>query len=100
MGADCIANNLHFHLIYAENLFKDQIAGGNEDDPLGQMFPIEQASKKLFFRTSLQHKNKDEINMYNCAVRFGQLGDDWPLKVLVLSPDIDGENPDASLEDA
>lgn len=23
MGADCIANNLHFHLIYADQMFKD-----------------------------------------------------------------------------
>lgn len=71
MGADCIANNLHFHLMYADEMFKKLLADGNEEDPKGQMFPIEMASKKLFFRTSLQHRNKEEINMYNCAVRFG-----------------------------
>lgn len=43
--------------------------------------------------------------MYNCAVRFGELGEDWPLKVLVLSPDIDADQnqdgqPAATLEDA
>jgi hypothetical protein len=53
------------------------------------MYPIEIVPKKLFFRTTLMHKNKEEINMYNCAVRFGELGDEWPLKTLVLSPDID-----------
>lgn len=64
------------------------------------MFPIEASAKKLFFRTNLQHKNKEEINMYNCAVRFGELTDEWPVKCLILSPDIDEGNEDASLEDA
>ena len=63
------------------------------------MFPIESAPKKLFYRTSLKHKNKEEISMYTCAVRFGEITG-WPLKTLVLSPDIDESNPDASLEDA
>ena len=65
-----------------------------------EVFPIENAGKSLFYRTSLQHKNKDEINMYSCAVRFGELDKSWPLKTLVLSPDIDEQNEDASLEDA
>ena len=86
MGADCIANNLHFHLVYADQMFQAQL--GQEK---GEVFPIEHAQKSLFFRTTLQHKNKDEINMYSCAVRFGQLGPDWPLKTLVLSPDIDDQ---------
>ena len=38
--------------------------------------------------------------MYSCAVRFGELDNSWPLKTLVLSPDIDEQNEDASLEDA
>ena len=38
--------------------------------------------------------------MYNCAVRFGEISESWPLKALVLSPDIDEDNEDASLEDA
>lgn len=63
-------------------------------------FPIELASKRLFFRTTLQHKNKDEINMYNCPVRFGELGDDWPVKCLLLSPDIGEEQAETGLEDA
>lgn len=89
MGADCIANNLHFHIIYTDSVFNEL-----------QCFPIEQANKKLFFRTSLQHKNRDEINMYNCAVRFGELTN-WPLKAIVLAPDLDqvGEG-ETSLEDA
>ena len=37
--------------------------------------------------------------MYSCAVRFGELIG-WPLKTLILSPDIDETNEDASLEDA
>lgn len=87
MGADCIANNLHFHLLYADQMFKEQPNVGKIGD--GEFgFPIEQASKKLFFRTTLQHKNKEEINMYNCPVRFGEVGDDWPMRCLLLSPDI------------
>lgn len=72
-------------------------------DPEHQdMLPIELATKKLFFRTSLNHINKEEVNMYNCAVRFGELTD-WPLRTLILSPDLDGTNADGeevSLEDA
>lgn len=98
MGADCIANNLHFHLTYANSMFSDILADGQES-PAGEMYPIELTAKKLFFRTTLQHLNKEEINMYNCAVRFGELPD-WPVKTLILSPDIDESNADASLEDA
>jgi hypothetical protein len=88
MGADCIANNLHFHILYADKLF-----------PASGQFPIETAEKALFFRTNLQHKSSDEINMYQCGVRFGEVLGGWPVHTLVLSPDI---SPDAetSLEDA
>lgn len=72
--------------------------GEEEQEEAG--FPIETASKKLFFRTTLQHKNKEEINMYNCPVRFGELGDDWPVKCLLLSPDIGEEQQETALEDA
>ena len=40
--------------------------------------------------------------MYNCAVRFGELTD-WPLRTLILSPDLDSVGDGAeepSLEDA
>lgn len=63
-----------------------------------QVFPIENAQKKLFFKTSLRHLDTDEVNMYNCGVRFGELVD-WPLSTLLLSPDVSGES-EASLEDA
>jgi hypothetical protein len=97
MGADCIANNLHFHVIYA-----DQMMGGGVVEPdNSEVLPIELANKKLFYRTSLQHKDKEEINMYNCAVRFGELTD-WPLRTLILSPDLDSNigGEETSLEDA
>ena len=42
MGADCIANNLHFHLLFADQIF-----------PTPQVFPIELADKALFFRSNL-----------------------------------------------
>jgi hypothetical protein len=89
MGADSIANNLHFHLVYADKMFGE--TGQN-------VFPIENAEKRLFFRSSLKHRSQDEVNMYNCGVRFGEvLG--WPVRTLVLSPEITSES-EASLEDA
>lgn len=86
MGADCITNNLHFHVLNADALM-----------PSAEKFPIEAAAKKLFFKTDLKHKSADEINMYNCGVRFGEVLN-WPLKALVISPDIADES--TSLEDA
>lgn len=103
MGADCITNNLHFHLIYADQLFRPLFWDNEEKETYqgeAEMFPIELASKKLFFRTSLQHRDKEEINMYNCAVRFGELDDSWPVKTLLLSPDIEEAGEEVSLEDA
>jgi hypothetical protein len=47
MGADCVANNLHFHLLYADKMFQNGEGNGEE------CFPIELARKKLFFITSL-----------------------------------------------
>lgn len=63
MGADCIINNLHFHVLHTDDLF-----GSNVEN-----FPIENADKSLFFMTTLKHKNTEEIDMYNCAVRFGEV---------------------------
>lgn len=90
MGADSIANNLHFHIVYGDKMFQEST---------GQtVFPIENAEKRLFFRTSLKHRSADEVNMYSCGVRFGEvLG--WPVRALVLSPEITSES-EASLEDA
>ena len=84
-------------------MFQKHLGGKENDENYqgeDQMFPIELAGKKLFFRTTLQHRNKEEINMYSCAVRFGELDDSWPLKTLILSPDIDDAAEDVSLEDA
>jgi len=88
MGADCIINNLHFHVLKADRLF-----GPDTVDA----FPIELADKQLFFKTNLKHKSPDEINMYNIGVRFGEV-QGWPLQSLIISPDIGDE--EASLEDA
>lgn len=95
-------------MVYADQMFKEilgdpaQKAEDEEEGGPGEQFPIEFAEKKLFFRTTLQHRNKDEINMYNCPVRFGELTDDWPVKALLLAPDTDQvegeEGP--SMEDA
>jgi len=88
MGADCIINNLHFHVLTTESLF-----GANTE-----MFPIEQAGKQLFFKTSLKHKNPDEIDMFSCGVRFGNTVG-WPVQTLLLSPEIEDDG-DTNLEDA
>ena len=93
MGGDCIANNLHFHLLSTDKLFKD-IPGADGMT----MFPIENCEKKLFFKTHLKHKNTEEVDMYNCGVRFGEVVG-WPLYTLVLSPDITSTS-ETSLEDA
>ena len=90
MGAECIANNLHFHLFHVDDLYKN--LGGQS------ALPIEFAEKKLFFKTNLKHKNKDEVDMYNCGVRFGELVN-WPLKTLILSPD-QSSDQEIALEDA
>jgi hypothetical protein len=90
MGADSISNNLHFHIVYADKLFAE-VTGQNA-------FPIENATKKLFFKTNLKHKSVDEINMYSCGVRFGEVKD-WPLRTLLISPEI-LQDSEASLEDA
>ena len=42
---------------------------------------------------------ENEVDMYNCGVRFGEVKN-WPLRTLVLSPDITSENSGVSLEDA
>jgi hypothetical protein len=91
MGADCIINNLHFHLLSCDNLYPN----AKQESEL--QFPIESADKKLFFRTNLKHKDAEEINMYNCGVRFGEVLN-FPLKALLISPDIVSD--DTSLEDA
>ena len=68
MGADCIINNLHFHVLRTEQLFGAGV----------ETFPIEQADKQLFFKSSLKHIAQGEIDMFNCGVRFGEvLG--WPM---------------------
>jgi hypothetical protein len=39
--------------------------------------------------------------MYNCPVRFGEVGDDWPMRCLLLSPDIgEDQQQETALEDA
>jgi len=56
IGADCISNNLHFHLVYADQMFKPLLAEEGKGDQEGgpsETFPIELSNKKLFFRTSL-----------------------------------------------
>jgi len=90
MGADCIINNLHFHVFTTNNLYGVPAA---EEKNL----PIENADKKLFFKSNLQHKDKEEINMYNCGVRFGEV-QNYPIRALLISPDILSE--ETSLEDA
>jgi hypothetical protein len=62
------------------------------------VFPIENADKKLFFRSNLKHKSTEEINMFNCGVRFGEIIG-WPVHTLIISPDIINDS-ETSLEDA
>ena len=87
MGADCIINNLHFHVLNTDQLFGTGI----------DTFPIESAEKRLFFKSTLKHRKEGEIDMYNCGVRFGEILN-WPIRALLLSPTIEDES--TSLEDA
>ena len=89
MGADCIINNLHFHVFTTDNMY-----GGGAAN---QKMAIESADKKLFYKSSLKHKATDEINMYNCGIRFGEVTN-YPLRALLISPEIQSE--ETSLEDA
>jgi hypothetical protein len=90
MGADCIANNLHFHVLSADQLF-----------PGAPAFPIEAAEKALFFKSNLQHRSSEEINMFQCGVRFGEVLGGWPVRTLVISPDTTTTSAaEVSLEDA
>jgi hypothetical protein len=91
MGADCITNNLHFHILSLDNVLE----GVNLE-----VFPIEQTQKKLFFKSQLKHKKSEELNMYNVGFRMGELPK-WPMRTLIVSPDVvthSGEQP--SLEEA
>lgn len=87
MGADCIINNLHFHVFTTDSLF----------GTTGQTLAIESADKKLFYKSNLKHRDTDEINMYNCGIRFGEVIN-YPLRALLISPEIQSE--ETSLEDA
>ena len=87
MGADCIINNLHFHVLQVDSLFGSAV----------EAFPIEHADKQLFFKSSLKHRAEGEIDMFNCGVRFGELVG-WPVRTLLLSPLI--EDDSTELEDA
>jgi len=49
MGADCLANNLHYHLVYADQMNKDTF----KDQVDNEQFPIEKATKKLFYKSLL-----------------------------------------------
>ena len=87
MGADCIINNLHFHVLETDLLFGQG----------AEQFPVEAADKNLFFTSTLKHIDEGEINMYNCGVRFGEVVG-WPVRTLLISPNI--ESDETSLEDA
>ena len=87
MGADCIINNLHFHVLQTDKLFSE----GSE------MFPIEQADKQVFFKSTLKHRAEGEIDMFSCGVRFGEIVG-WPMQTLLLSPELYDDN--TQLEDA
>lgn len=58
MGADCLANNLHYHLVYADQMNKKVFASDEDNN----QFPIEKATKKVvlqkFTLTQKQRRNK------------------------------------------
>ena len=48
-------------------------------------FPIEDCKTNLILDSTLQHKSKDEINMYSVGVAF-YITDDWPIKTFIVKP--------------
>lgn len=69
LGANSDVNHLHFNVLFAESF------GG---------FPVEKAQRNLLIESSLQHKNADEINMFNIGVRLYEL--EYPAKCLMICP--------------
>ena len=92
MGADCWVNNLHFHFVNTTALFEGCL--GPKGSPV---FPIERAQQKLFYSSSLKHRNQEEINMYSFGVNFYETTD-WPLRTFVVRPQGGGEQKAASEE--
>lgn len=78
LGADCINNNLHCHIVRGDKLFSAT-----------KKMPIEEVTKKWFYQSSLKHLDEDDIDMYSCQARLGylDLGEgrcNWPLHTLVV----------------
>ncbi|OMJ85994.1 hypothetical protein SteCoe_12562 [Stentor coeruleus] len=83
LGANSDINHLHFNILFSETF------GG---------FPVEKAHRKLLKQSSLQHKNPDEINMFNIGVGLYEL--DFPAKCLLICPinEINDENMSDGIE--
>lgn len=58
-GAGANVNQLHFHLLFADTLYRAVPDSSNSD----AMLPIELADKLPFYETSLQHKDAEELNL-------------------------------------
>ena len=76
MGAECWINNLHFHLLNTDEIF-------NQENLTSKTFPIEAAATEIFFRSTLKHRNEEEINMFSIGVQFS-LTTDWPIPAFVI----------------
>ena len=78
MGAECWINNLHFHILNTDEIFK-------AEEYKFKTFPIEQSPIELLFQSTLQHRNEDEINMFSTGVRFS-VTSEWPVPAFVIEP--------------
>ena len=86
MGAECWINNLHFHVLQTDQIFKDGITTLSH-------FPIEDAETSVFLESNLQHTDEGEINMFSIGVQF-LLTTDWPIPAFVVKP-MPSERPTA-----
>eukprot|EP00331_Platyophrya_macrostoma_P021806 CAMPEP_0176455772 /NCGR_PEP_ID=MMETSP0127-20121128/30840_1 /TAXON_ID=938130 /ORGANISM="Platyophrya macrostoma, Strain WH" /LENGTH=383 /DNA_ID=CAMNT_0017845501 /DNA_START=16 /DNA_END=1167 /DNA_ORIENTATION=+ len=72
IGACAHVNHLHFHLLYAADLFKDG------------KFPMENAKTKPLLKSSLQSPD-EQINMYSVGVIVEEL-EDYPVQAFKVTP--------------
>jgi len=68
-GAGANVNQLHFHLLFADTLYRAVPDLNN----VSAMLPIELADKLPFYETTLQHKDKEELNLVIDLLKYSLL---------------------------
>lgn len=71
LGANCYYNHIYFELVYLDNLCRN--------------LPVEEFPKAVILQSTLQHKDENEINMFNVGVTLSELPE-YPVGCLVIEP--------------